>query len=95
MKAFEYKGYTIKFEYGGWGVNGSMFETKQAAKDFVSTLPMLAETSEDDSNIVEELKEDLNFISYSDTPAAQRFRDARNRRAVMLDNNEWDGRNKN
>lgn len=32
---YEYKGYKIRKEYGGYGVNGSMFDSKKAAKEFI------------------------------------------------------------
>lgn len=32
---FDYKGLTIKKEYGGWGVRGTLFDTKQDAKNYI------------------------------------------------------------
>lgn len=35
MNAFNYRGYTIKHEYGGWGVAGTMFDDKSEAIDWI------------------------------------------------------------
>lgn len=35
---YEYKGYTIREEYGGFGVNGSMFDTLDDATKYVDKL---------------------------------------------------------
>jgi hypothetical protein len=35
MNGFNYRGYLIKHEYGGWGVRAIMFDTKEEAKDWV------------------------------------------------------------
>lgn len=35
MNAFNYRGYIIRHEYGGWGVAGTMFDEKEDAKDWV------------------------------------------------------------
>lgn len=38
MAWFNYKNHIIKHEYGGWGVNGTLFDTKEAAKAFIDAL---------------------------------------------------------
>jgi hypothetical protein len=35
---FNYKGFIIKYEYGGWGVIGTLFETKEDAKNHIDNL---------------------------------------------------------
>lgn len=37
---FEYRGYTIKRDCGGWAVGGTLFNTKEAAKDHIDSLPL-------------------------------------------------------